>query len=221
MTLVKQLEYLRDACLEALETKIEGTSVAPLKVTNLRDDVKKWDINKVTPEEIESLYKQHQDHWLNADREWVIKASITLQGIDLSYCYSIADDVDPDLATIILYRIYRCIEVSMDVEEEFKQKTISIKNVVNGGAGPTGIELGAIQNNIGGVIQGLLPMFQSLMQSNEFKRVVERTIPKDANPSNPPDISSVVKNAMGVFESQEGKELFDKITGTLQHLPKK
>jgi len=64
-------------------------------------------------------------------------------------------------------------------------------------------------------------MFESLMQSNEFKKVLEKAVPKETQTgNNPPDISSVIKNTLGVFESQEGKELFSKITNVLP-IPKK
>jgi hypothetical protein len=64
-------------------------------------------------------------------------------------------------------------------------------------------------------------MFEGLMQSSEFQKVLEKTIPKDSgNSSSPPDISDVIKKTLGVFDSDEGKNLFNKITGSLSQMPR-
>jgi hypothetical protein len=218
----KQLEYLCESCKEALETKSKQLNVTPLKLQEQLQVVSKFDPTSFGDDKLLELFEQHRKEFLEGDRSWLIGANITINGLDVSYCFKLAEEQDHDLTGIILYRIYRAIEVSGVLEGEdlqtIKNRATTIKSMLDGNstAGPSGLEFGALQQNLGGIMQNIVPMFESLMQSPEFKKVISKAIPQDAQTSNnPPDISSVIKNTLGVFESQEGKELFSKITDIL------
>jgi hypothetical protein len=118
------------------------------------------------------------------------------------------------------------MEVSECLEAEdlqtIQKRANTIKAMLEGdnAAGPAGIEHNFLNDNIGGIIQSIVPMFTSLSQSPEFKKVIEKAVPKETDSNNPPDISAIIKNTLGVFDSEEGKTLFGKIAGSLPPLKK-
>lgn len=230
MSLPRQLEYLRDSCIEALETKAKALSVPSVRITDQINLLLAMNFSDSNEDELFELFDQNKKQFLTGSRDWISKAKIIIQGVDVSYCFVVAEDVDSELATLIMYRIYRCFEMCDGIAEEDVQalakRSSNIKAMLDSDAntslpvGPAGVELGAIQQNLGGIIQGFLPMLEGLMQSTEFKRVLDKSIPKDSGDSNnPPDISAVIKSTLGIFDSQEGKDLFNKISGSLA--PKK
>lgn len=228
-TLQKQLGLLRDECVEALEAKAKASTVTSNKVQNMLHSLGSWDIETVNSENVASLYNSHKKEFLEGNSSWPAEAKLVFGDVNVSYCFSVALEVDKELANIILYRIYRCVETAGNLtgEEEkiISKRSSTIKSSIDGNAGPSGpsssIEMGALQQNLGGIIQGFLPMFEGFMQSPEFKTVLSKAIPKDVDPNTPPDVSSVIKNTLEVFNSDEGKSLFNNITGMMSQMPKK
>jgi hypothetical protein len=229
MSLQKQLGLLRDECIEALESKNKTSTIVSNRVQSQLNSLNHWDIENVNSDIISLLYNNHKKEFLEGNSSWPAEAKLVIDDINITYCFSIALEVDKELANIILYRIYRCVETAdileKDDEKIVSKRSVTIKSSIDGGSslppGPTGIEMGALQQNLGSVIQGFLPMFEGLMQSSEFKTLLNKTVPKDTGDGSPPDVSSVIKNTLEAFDSDEGKSLFNKITGVLGQLPKK
>jgi hypothetical protein len=225
MSANKQLEHLKVLCKEALETKRDQLSVVPRKIQEQLNNLAK--VEQLPLEELKELFEKHQKDFLEGDRTWLLETELILAGIDISYCFKLAENQGDDLASELLYRVYRILELSEILEGEHLQtiqkRANTIKSLLEGDAsiGPSGIEQNFLTNNIGGIIQSIVPMFTSLSQSPEFKKVIEKAVPKESfDGNNQPDISAIIKNTLGVFESEEGKNLFGKIAGSLQPLKK-
>jgi len=219
----KQVEHLKVVCLEALELKAKKLDITSERINS---QVKLW--KSLAPSnmpvmEFSRFYLKYTKELLSSERKWLVGLGCTVLGLDLSYAFELAEDVDPDLATIILYRIYRCIETSETLSESevepIRKKSLGLKSIIEGTdpsgipAGPAGIAFQNILNNAGPIISQLLPSIQKIMGGDGFKKIMENAVPTNADPNAPPDIESIVKGTITALQSPEGQEIFSQVGG--------
>lgn len=226
MSLSQQLEYLKSLAIEALESKANKFSVVSNRIKKQIDAWNTLESDSIDVKFVQKWWDDNDQDFLNGERKWIGLAGLTIGDCDVSYVFGVAEEVDSELATLIIYRIYRIVELSGVVPEEhiesIKDRCQRIKEQHDQGeAGPAALGMQGLLGNLGGVVNSVLPAFNSLVESSKFQEVIKKSIPENADPNAPPDIKTVLNSAMSIFDSPEGKEIFNKLTSTLSQNERK
>lgn len=222
--LSKQFKALKESCVEALDISTT-TTIKPLAVMEKMTAWNNCDIAQVNASVFRAIYDNNIEAFTKLpDRDWLLKTSspVTVGSIDVSHAYSLANNTDQDLATVILYRLFKCVETA-DVLTEGELEPVTknataLRDIINGTGvppGPSGVAFSQVMKNAGPIISGLLPAIQSLMEGDSFKKIMEKAVPSNTDPTKPPNVESIVKGTMDALQSPEGQEIFNKVGGII------